>query len=140
MTCPPLDLLLVGGPEVSYRPSTAVQQFLHAQLPHLRAFFSVCTAIFSTVQMGLVKDKEATAPRGLLPMLKQLSPDTTWVEQRWCRDGKIWTSGGITNGHDMMAAYMREAFDRQLVELVLSMADVGERGQDYAGPMKGMPT
>lgn len=49
------------------------------------------------------------------------------------RDGKIWTSGTITNGLDSMAAFMRERFaDRtSLVEVVLGLADVGGRGQEY---------
>ena len=52
-------------------------------------------------------------------------------EKRWVRDGKIWTSGGITNGLDCMAAFMRESFDPEAVGIVLEMAEVGERGQEY---------
>ena len=39
--------------------------------------------------------------------------------------------GGITNGQDMVAAYIREMFNRELADLVCRMADAGERGQDY---------
>ena len=39
--------------------------------------------------------------------------------------------GGITNGQDMVAAYIRERFNGELADLVCRMADVGERGQDY---------
>ena len=57
--------------------------------------------------------------------------ETTWLHQRWVRDGKLWTSGGVTNGLDMMAAYMRETFDPQIVEVALSICDCGDRGQFY---------
>lgn len=41
----------------------------------------------------------------------------------------------MTNGLDMMAAFMRERWPekRQLIECMLEIADVGERGQEYAG-------
>lgn len=44
------------------------------------------------------------------------------------------TTGGITNGNDLVSAYARHSqhfFPSPLVEVVLKMADVGERGQVY---------
>ena len=42
--------------------------------------------------------------------------------------------GGITNGNDMVAAYLRQSkvFPRPVVELACSMADVGDRGEKYS--------
>ena len=37
----------------------------------------------------------------------------------------------MTNGTDMIAAYLRENFDQQLVKFVCRLADVGDRGQEY---------
>lgn len=38
---------------------------------------------------------------------------------------------GITNGLDMVAAYMRETWPGPTTEAVLAMADVGGRSQNY---------
>ncbi|KAA6415078.1 MAG: hypothetical protein FRX48_01830 [Lasallia pustulata] len=113
-TCPALSILIVQSGSV---------------------LFSVCTGIFVALPTDLLQSKRATAPRMLLPMLRAQHPETHWEEKRWVRDGHLWSSGGVTNGLDMMAAFMRERWPerRQLVECVLEMADVGGRGQDYAG-------
>jgi len=39
--------------------------------------------------------------------------------------------GGITNGHDMVAAYIREKWPGPTTEAVLAAADVGDRGAEY---------
>lgn len=38
---------------------------------------------------------------------------------------------GITNGHDLVAAYIRERCSKELSDLVCAMADIGDRGQEY---------
>jgi hypothetical protein len=41
--------------------------------------------------------------------------------------------GGITNGNDLIAAYVRESphFPGPVAEIACSMADIGNRGQKY---------
>jgi len=84
---------------------------------------------------GVLAQKTVTAPRLLIPGLKKQFPDVEFVEKRWWRDGKVWTSGGVTNGLDMMAAFCRLKFGSgeggEVVETVLGMADVGGREQEY---------
>jgi hypothetical protein len=38
---------------------------------------------------------------------------------------------GVTNGQDMVAAYLHEKFQTELADLVCAMAEVGDRGQEY---------
>jgi hypothetical protein len=40
-------------------------------------------------------------------------------------------AGGITNGQEMVAQYIRENFPGPASEAVIAMADVGERGIEY---------
>jgi len=40
-------------------------------------------------------------------------------------------SGGITNGQEMVAGYIRDNFPGPASEAVLAMADVGEKGVEY---------
>lgn len=49
----------------------------------------------------------------------------------------MWTDpyvGGVTNGNDLVAAYMRESgrFAPELVEACLGFVDVGDRPHRYA--------
>ena len=71
----------------------------------------------------------------MLPTLREKMPNIEWIAKRWTTDDdekkRIWTSGGVTNGTDMIAAYLKENFDPQLVTLVCALADVGDRGQEY---------
>lgn len=39
--------------------------------------------------------------------------------------------GGITNGQEMIAAYLRDKFTSPTTEAVIAMADVGEKGVVY---------
>ena len=118
----------------------------HVQSEASVALLSVCTGIFPLFQTGLLAGCRATAPRGILPLLRTSAQDVDWVEKRWvhCLMGgeetKIWTSGGITNGLEMTAAFIREWLGGMgksgLAEIVLDLADVGARGQEY-GPEIG---
>ncbi|KAL9013715.1 MAG: hypothetical protein Q9173_001596 [Seirophora scorigena] len=132
-TCPPLDILLIGGPMPTHRPSAAVSQFLQAQYGHVRAFLTVCTGFLPALHSGVIDGKAATAPRGMLAGLKEEAPQVEWTEKRWVRDGKLWSSGAVANGQEMMAAFMREEFKdkKDAVELVLMMSDVSVRGEEY---------
>lgn len=135
-TCPPLDILVVPGPPPTYQPSAAEAEYVRRQLPRVSALLCVCTGYVVPLQLGLLDGKAATAPRGLLKMLRAQAPHVKWVESRWAKDeeGKIWTSGGVTNGLDMVAAFMRETMGTPVVEMVLALADTGERGVEYQGP------
>lgn len=59
---------------------------------------------------GLLEGKTATGPRMMLDMLRQQSPGTTWVPKRWVRDGKLWTSGALLNGLDMVHNFVKETW------------------------------
>ncbi|KAI4278260.1 MAG: hypothetical protein LQ337_001141 [Flavoplaca oasis] len=132
-SCPPLDILLIGGPPPTYRPSEAVQHFIRTQYQHVRHLLTICTGYTPALYSGVLDGKTATAPRGLLPMLKEEKPDVKWVEKRWVRDGKVWSSGAVANGMDMMACFMKEEFKEQgaLTEMAMGMADFVRRGEAY---------
>lgn len=43
-------------------------------------------------------------------MFKTFEPEANWVEKRWVRDGKLWSSGALLNGTDMMMAFGKETW------------------------------
>lgn len=96
---------------------------------------TVCTGFLAPLHAGLLDNVRATAPRGFLENLKKEHKEVKWEEKRWVRDGKIWSSGAIMNGFEMMGEFIRErwggAAEGQLVGFALGMADVPVRGVEY---------
>ncbi|KAI0164726.1 class I glutamine amidotransferase-like protein [Xylariaceae sp. FL1272] len=98
---------------------------------------SVCTGIFLCGKAGLLKGREVCGPRGMQPLIEQMGFEPKAMrghELRWIQDGNFWSSGGVTNGNDLVSAYCRantKHFPRPLVEMVLEMLDVGDRPQRY---------
>ncbi|KAE9381703.1 PfpI endopeptidase-like protein [Stipitochalara longipes BDJ] len=133
-----LDILLIPGPNPSTIFDSRVVDFVrgHAQWQGSDGkstdILSVCTGCVVLGQSGILKEKRASGPRGIMQKLRKDFPDTTWIDdKRWVKDGNIWTSGGITNGQEMVAEYIRENFPGPASEAALAMADVGERGIEY---------
>ena len=76
-------------------------------------------------------------------MLRKLAPDVEWVDKRWTKsdDGRFWSSGAVTNGTDMMAAFLRETgiIVPEVADIVCALTDVGDRPQEYGGTIEGSP-
>lgn len=69
---------------------------------------------------GLLEGKTATGPRFFLKVMRQMSPNTEWLEKRYVQDGKLWTSSTLLNGTDMMLAFAKSVW--------------GKRGEDVGAP------
>lgn len=93
----------------------------------------VCGGFLAGLQAGLLKGKTATAPRPMIGMLQQGSPDVNWVAKRWAHDGKIWTSGALLNGTDMTKAFAMEVWGGEggLVEFSTRLGGYPDRDIDY---------
>jgi transcriptional regulator GlxA family with amidase domain len=97
---------------------------------------SVCTGIYLCGRAGLVDGRRVCGPRGLQSELREMYPKAEFVgeELRWVRDGNFWSSGGVTNGNDLVAAYLRDSgrFPGQVAEFACEVAEVGDRPQLYS--------
>nr|POF21851.1 isonitrile hydratase [Quercus suber] len=112
-TCPPLDIVLMGANQMDYEPSASEIAFIRKSFETCSAFIAVCGGFRSLLLAGLLEGKTATAPRFLLDSLRQSSPGTKWVYKRWCRDGKLWTTGQLVNGLDAMRAFAEFTWGEQ---------------------------
>ncbi|KAH8168838.1 DJ-1/PfpI family protein [Sarocladium implicatum] len=141
-TCPPLDIVLIGACEFKYTPSAAEIAYIRKAYDASTAFLTICGGIVTLCQAGLVAGKSVTGPRGFLPMLRMQTPEANWVEKRWVRDGKLWSSGALLNGTDMMVEFGRETWgagkgdeeedkDVNLVEFVKRLGGWPHREVDY---------
>ncbi|MGA9855824.1 MAG: DJ-1/PfpI family protein [Gammaproteobacteria bacterium] len=107
--CPRLDYLLVPGgigarQQVNNRVLT---DFVAAQAQNCKTVLSVCTGAFILHAAGLLSGKKATTHWSALERLRALG-DVQVVEQRFVRDGRIWTSAGISAGMDLMLAFIAD--------------------------------
>jgi transcriptional regulator GlxA family with amidase domain len=64
--------------------------------------------------------------------LREKDPRTKWVERRWARDGKVWTSGALLNGLDMMKEFMAENWP-ELTEIAVRTGGLPVRDVEYVG-------
>lgn len=89
---------MMGAHDAGYTLTPGEVAFVRKCHEHCEALLFICGGFLVALQSGLLEGKTATAPRPMLKMLRQMNPEVQWVERRWARDGKIWTSGALLNG------------------------------------------
>lgn len=133
-TCPPLDIALMGAQETKYRPTDAELAFVRHTFATCTAFLTICGGVFVPLQAGVLSGRRATGPRSSLPTLRKMAPDVNWTECRWERDGKLWTSGTLLNGLDLMVAFVRAVWGEGQGSLAEALVGIGAwpaRARDF---------
>ena len=122
--CPGLDYLLVpGGIGARQQVNNRVLvEFVASQARHCQALLSVCTGCFILHAAGLLSGKRATTHWVALERLRALD-DVQVVEERYVRDGNIWTSAGISAGMDLMLAFIADVAGAAAAGQVQSQAE-----------------
>ena len=141
-----LDILVVPGPDPSMVPSEKMAAYILSQTTcSTTDVLTVCTGIFALARSpGVLDGRTATGPRALVDMkLRKINANADWRDQRrWevdlngieGKEGKpseLWTSGGITEGTEMVAAYLKDKMGAELANLVCDFAGVGNRPREY---------
>ncbi|KFA68145.1 hypothetical protein S40285_08626, partial [Stachybotrys chlorohalonatus IBT 40285] len=132
-TCPPLDIVLIGAHMMTYEPTAADLAFIRKAYEDCSAFITICGGLQIPLQAGLYEGKTVTAPRFMLPMVRLAAPGTNWVDKRWARDGKLWTSGALLNGMDLMYAFTHHYWggENSLVNRLSKIGAWPARDVDY---------
>ncbi|KFG85387.1 ThiJ/PfpI family protein [Metarhizium anisopliae] len=125
-TCPPLDIVVVPA-SAAAGASEAELDFLRKTYNESAAFITICFGMSAPLQAGILEGKTATAPRFQLDTFRKMAPGTNWIDKRWARDGKLWTSGALLNGLHLMSAFIQETWgsSEQGARLVGAMAEMG---------------
>ncbi|CAG8956336.1 hypothetical protein HYFRA_00003716 [Hymenoscyphus fraxineus] len=128
--CPPLDYLLVGGPDPALQLHPEFAKFVKEHVAAGKGLFCTCTGAFAIATTGVLDGKKATTNHVVLPSAKKLFPKIHWVEEQWAIDGNIWTAGGACAGMDMFAEWVRKHCDADVAAVANRMLDFHPRGLD----------
>lgn len=93
-----LDILFLPGPDPNSVPGEEEKAFIRSHADVGTSILSVCTASFALGHAGILKGRKATGPRSLLGKMREMFPDTEWVDKRWIQDREIWCSGKFVFG------------------------------------------
>jgi transcriptional regulator GlxA family with amidase domain len=116
-----VDTLIVAGGQGTraIAANTALLSALRRLLPRVRRMASVCSGAFILAAAGLLDGKRATTHWRQAPRLGRLFPNISVEPDRiHIRDGKIWTSAGVTAGIDLALAMIGEDLGEDIATAV----------------------
>lgn len=107
--CPALDVLVVPGGQGTRAEvdNPVLVEFVARQAAQCKAVLSVCTGAFLLHAAGVLQGRKATTHWRSLERLKALG-DVHVVQERFVRDGKVWSSAGVSAGIDLTLAFIAE--------------------------------
>ena len=132
-----VDTLLVAGGRGSRRAAQdpALRAWLARMAPRVRRLGSVCTGTFILAATGLLDGKRATTHWASCETLAKTYPRVR-VESDpiFVRDGRVYTSAGVTAGMDLALALVEEDFGRHVAlgvarQLVMFLQRPGGQSQ-----------
>jgi transcriptional regulator GlxA family with amidase domain len=115
-------VLVVGGEDSALRialASTALERWIKRASPIVRRIGSVCSGAFVLAQAGILDGRRAATHWSVCQRLAAFRPEVT-VEANaiFVRDGKVWTSAGVTAGIDLALALVEEDCGRGIADAV----------------------
>jgi transcriptional regulator GlxA family with amidase domain len=112
-----IDTLIVpGGPGIHVALEDAQTiAWVRRQFTTARRLASVCTGAFLLAEAGILAGRRATTHWKSCSRLQQRYPDIKIdPDPIYVRDGRVWTSAGITAGIDLSLALVQEDFGRMI--------------------------
>jgi len=109
-------LLVAGGAGVTRAlEDDELSQWIRAQAPRARRYGSVCTGALLMARAGLLQGRRVTTHWACVEELLRLEPELRLARDvLFVRDGRLWTSAGVTAGMDMALAMVGEDWGRRL--------------------------
>ncbi|HXW59036.1 MAG TPA: GlxA family transcriptional regulator [Solirubrobacteraceae bacterium] len=107
-------LIVAGGPgSRAAAEDRLLVDWIARRSARARRTASVCTGAFLLARAGLLSGRRVTTHWSAAGALARLHPDVLVdAEPIYVRDGKIWTSAGVTAGMDLTLALVEEDLDR----------------------------
>ena len=132
-----IDTLMVAG-GIGVTPALErgrIVDWLRHQAPRAGRVASVCTGAFLLAEAGLLDGKRATTHwRSCEKLAKQYPRVNVEADPIFVRDGRVWTSAGVTAGMDLALALVEEDFGAEIAlavarELVVYLRRPGGQSQ-----------
>ncbi|MEX0330813.1 MAG: DJ-1/PfpI family protein [Puniceicoccaceae bacterium] len=117
--CPEMNCLLVPGGKGSRTElkNPVFLEFLKEKGNACDHVLSVCTGAFLLAAAGFLEGKSATTYWSMLGRLGKFG-NIKVLEERFVRDGNIWTSAGVSAGMDLVLAFIKEVLGEEAAEEV----------------------
>jgi transcriptional regulator GlxA family with amidase domain len=130
--CPDFDYLLIPGGFSAFdeMENPALVTWVKEKAQSAEHVMSVCTGSFILYAAGLLEGKRATSHWKGLDRMKEL-PGVTAVEQRWVRDGNIWSSAGVSAGIDLTLGFIAAVDGEDAAASVQHNAEYYPEGRIY---------
>ena len=130
--CPPLDALLIpgGNGRKAASENENLLKFVREQAETAEAVLSVCTGSFILQSAGLLENRRATTYWSAVDELRQAG-NVKVVEERFVRDGKFWSSAGVSAGIDLALAFIAEKAGEETAGKVQLGAEYYPNGKIY---------
>lgn len=94
-------LLVPGGPGARYFNITTQLDFIKTTYPKIKYLISICTGAGVVARTGVLDGRNATTNKRAWARTTTMGPKVLWRSPaRWVVDGNIWTSSGVSAGHD----------------------------------------
>ena len=107
----PIDTLVIagGGGHGTARDDATLISWIRTVAPGCRRVTTVCTGAFLAAEAGLLSGRRVTTHWASAARLEAEFPDTAVdPDPIYIRDGKYWTSAGVTAGIDLALALVQE--------------------------------
>ncbi|KAI3601210.1 Transcriptional regulator, AraC family (plasmid) [Cupriavidus necator H850] len=113
-------ILIPGGPGVwEGAAHDTLVNWLNAAAKRASRVASVCTGAFVLARTGLLDGRQAVTHWDLCERFSAEFPGiAVQPDAIYCRQGRIWTSAGVTAGIDMALAMVEEDLDREVAMAV----------------------
>lgn len=120
------DLVLVpGGPGTPVEEaSELINDWIRAVSRKADVMMSVCTGSALLASTGILDGRNATTNKMDFKWAVPFGPKVNWIgKARWVKDGKYFTSSGVSAGMDMSLAVIAHLLDKATAQHVAKCAE-----------------
>lgn len=113
------DLLFIPGGDsaLDAAKDADLMDWVRTVSTRAECVLAVCTGTILLGMTGLLDGRRATTNKLDFTRTVHLAPGVEWVKQaRWVRDGKFYTSSGVSAGMDMALGVAEDLFGRPAAE------------------------
>lgn len=113
------DLLLIPGGDSALEAAKDPEfmEWIKRASGNAERVMAVCTGTVVLGMTGVLDGRRATTNKMDFTATVPLAPNVEWVKQaRWVKDGKFYTSSGVSAGIDMALAAMADLFGPEMAE------------------------